>query len=56
MKATKRNKSRGAIIGKALSRLDEGEGLVLCFNSAAVKAIVYKCKTWLWLILWRNLK
>ena len=29
MKATKRKKSRGAIIGKALSSLDEGEGLVL---------------------------
>jgi hypothetical protein len=29
MKATKKRKSRGAIIGKALSRLDEGEGLVL---------------------------
>jgi hypothetical protein len=29
MKVTKKRKSRGAIIGKALSRLDEGEGLVL---------------------------
>ena len=29
MKATKKKKSRGAIIGKALSNLEEGEGLVL---------------------------
>jgi hypothetical protein len=29
MKATKKRKSRGAIIGKALTGLDEGEGLVL---------------------------
>ena len=29
MKATKKRKSRGAIMGKALSSLDEGEGLVL---------------------------
>jgi hypothetical protein len=29
MKATKRNKSFGAVIGKAMSGLEEGEGLVL---------------------------